>query len=77
MKRIISLVIALFLVFGSTLSPVLAKPAPAKSDIITELQKKPQTKVLTDKELFTVMVNVIAEYGEIPASYKNIEVKRS
>jgi hypothetical protein len=36
--------------------------------------RKPAKKILTEQELFITMVDVIAEYGEIPASYQQIHL---
>lgn len=76
MKRILSLVIALFLLAGSA-APTFAKPTKARSNVVEQLAKKNQKQVLSEKELFIVMVDVVAEYGEIPASYRYIDIKNS
>lgn len=77
MKKILCLVTLLLLAFTATFSPALAKPAPARSDIVSELKRKPQKKLMTNQELFITMVAVIAEYGEIPASYKYVQIENS
>ncbi len=75
MKKFFSLLLTLIIVVQTSTLTTFAKPTAAKSNIIAELKRKPQTKVLTQQELFITMVDVIAEYGEIPASYLNIKIE--
>lgn len=75
MTRFLSLLLALFLMGTSTISPAFAKPTKARSNIVAELSKKPQKQILSDQELFVVMVNIMAEYGEIPSSYKYVKLE--
>lgn len=77
MIRYISLLLVFIVIGASTISPALAKPAKARINVIAELSKKNPKQVLTEKELFIVMVDVVAQYGEIPASYKYIKLENT
>lgn len=69
--------LAVFLIGMSTISPTFAKPTKAKSNIVAELSKKNQKQIPSDRELFITMVDIIGEYGEIPASYKYIKLQNT
>ncbi|MDD2745708.1 MAG: S41 family peptidase [Candidatus Gracilibacteria bacterium] len=77
MIRYISLLLVFILIGTSTISPALAKPTKARINVIAELSKKNPKQILTEKELFIVMVDVVAQYGEIPASYKYIKLENT
>jgi carboxyl-terminal processing protease len=77
MFRFLSLILAFFLLCTSTVSPTFAKPTKAPGNIIATLKKKPQEQIVTEKELFIAMVDIIAEYGEIPTSYRYVKVENT
>jgi carboxyl-terminal processing protease len=55
-------------------SQVFAKPTAEKTHIISNLAKKNKKAFVSEIELFITMVDVIAEYWEIPASYQSIVI---
>ncbi len=77
MIKFFSLILALVLIGANTALPVYAKPTKARSNVVLELSQKPKKQILSDQELFMVMVDVVAEYGEIPSSYKYIKLQNT
>lgn len=69
-----SLLASIFLFSAVSPTVIFAMPAVEKTDILSYLRKLPPKKYTTEKELFIIMVDVIAEYSEIPASYRSIQL---
>jgi carboxyl-terminal processing protease len=75
MRTLSSLILIFSLIWTGGMSQIVsAKPAKAPSNIVAELQKKPQDKIVSERDLFIAMVDIIAEYGEIPGSYRSIKI---
>ena len=78
MRIFSSIILILSLIWTGLFAQIVtAKPSKAPSNIVSELQKKPQAKIVSERDLFIAMVDIIAEYGEIPGSYRSIDIKNT